>query len=243
MILLNDGISKVKAQPCYGSAVMVSWQSTYAGKRHQVYVNGKFVGVTEEASQRQLLVNVPFSEQSASTIEVFAIEAGDAEQSLKPAAEKQARAELIFTKEQFLPVGAKTDFFYDNQSGNVDYQNRLNENDIRIWQGSQEKGGFGLSKFGESDFGRDSSAAAGFGKALFGEGGFGFEGLTVRWQSKQLSAGRYKFGIKLRDEFGNESTQTVETQSLTIIPPVMPGEKLEVAQFDKDSGQIIFAID
>ncbi len=243
MILIRDGISKVKAMPCWGEGVVVKWKSIYTDKIYAVYVNDRLAGITEEINQKQLLVNVPFLEQTAATIEVFAVEAGSNNETVRPEKSRQAKVEIEFTKEQALADGAKADFFYDNQSGNVNYQNRLNENDINIWQTPWEKSGFGKSKFGKSDFARDAAAAAGFGKSEFGKSGFAIEGQTFKWQSEQLPTGKYKFGIKLRDELGNESTQLTETETLTIITPAKPGGKLEITEFYKDSGKIIFTID
>ncbi len=40
---------------------------------HQVYVNGRFAGATIDAEQRQMIVQIPTSFESAVRIEVFAV--------------------------------------------------------------------------------------------------------------------------------------------------------------------------
>ena len=85
-MILSEGISRVRAFALpagvsgdgvanqLAGAAVVKWHSTYSDMLHQVYVNGRFAGVTIEPAQRQLIVPVPLSQETAVRIEVFAVE-------------------------------------------------------------------------------------------------------------------------------------------------------------------------
>ncbi len=91
MALNSDGISKVMAfeLPCgiradgssaaSGRTALVRWRSSWADRLYQVYVNGEYAGLTVDSEQRQLVVALPANEQSPVRIEVFAVEAGEAD--------------------------------------------------------------------------------------------------------------------------------------------------------------------
>ena len=151
--------------------------------------------------------------------------------------------QIDFAKTHNLPIGADVNYYYDNGSGNVDYDNRLNVLPIPLWPGQQDNSGFGLSSFGESDFGFDSSASIGFGKGNFGFGEFGFDACLMSWQSSQLTAGKYKFGVRITDSFGNVNDSCSETEQLTIIPPAKPAVKLSIDTFDKSINRHTLNID
>jgi len=252
MTLLSEGISNVRvfsipagigADGCVSAAAIVKWDSQYDGKFYQVYVNGKFAGATVVAGQRKFAVEIPLSEMTAARVEVFAVDGDYAQEDFSDEIPvQQGRAELEFARVQSIPAGARVGYYFDNGSGVVDYDIRLNCDEVNIWPDDFDKGGFGLSCFGESDFGRDSSSGPGFGKGSFGQDEFGIDLGIMKWQSGQLVAGEYIFGVKLFDSLGNEAGGT-ETEPLKIIGPVMPARRLTVLSFDQASGEIIFSIE
>jgi hypothetical protein len=250
MAIISEGISRVRAfvlpagvsgngaaNQLAGAAV-VKWHSIYSDMLHRIYVNDRFAGVTVEPSQQQLIVPVPLSQKSAVRIEVFAVEPeyadSDFSGELVIGQTQAGRVKIKFAGTDNLPL-----------NGNVDYYlqgNRLNRRDIKIHLESADKGGFGLSCFGRSDFGYGGSAAIGFGKGNFGIGWFGFDSDMLCWQSEQFQTGNYKFNIKVMDSSGNKTQETIETEQITVIPPARPAERLEVKSFDKQSGKLVLEI-
>jgi hypothetical protein len=238
-MILSEGISRVRAFTLSAGAAVVKWHSIYSDMLYQVYVNGRFAGVTIEPGQKQLIVPVPLSGQTAVRIEVYAVEPGYADIDFSDEFQTQqvqaGRVKLEFPRTDNLPA-----------NGNVDYYlqgDRQNRRDIKIQLESADKGGFGLSCFGRSDFGYDGSAAIGFGKGNFGIGWFGFDSDMLCWQSGQFQTGNYKFDIKVTDSSGNEAEETTETEQITVIPPARPAEGLEVKSFDKQSGKLVLEIE
>ena len=259
MTLLSEGISNLRAFTIPAgiwadgtvtenvSSVLIKWRSSWLDKPHQIYVNGRLAAVTIDCEQREITAPVPSSEQTAVRIEVFATETENAHidqsDNLNLASAQQGRVQIDFAKTHNLPRRATVDYYYDSGNGNIDYDNPLNVLPIPIWPGHQDNTGFGLSSFGKSDFGFDSSASVGFGKGNFGFGQFGFDACLMNWQSSQLAAGKYKFGIKVTDSFGNIDNASTETAQLTIIPPAKPAAKLSISTFDKSINQLILKID
>jgi hypothetical protein len=250
MAIISEGISRVRAFALpagvsgngaanqLAGAAVVKWHSIYRGMLHQVYVNGRFAGVTIESGQKQLIVPVPLSQETAIRIEVYAVEPRyadiDFSDELQVQQVQAGRVKLEFSRTDNLPL-----------DGNVDYylqDDRLNRRDIKIHPESADKGGFGLSCFGRSDFGYGGSAAIGFGKGNFGIGWFGFDSDMLCWQSEQFQTGNYKFNIKVMDSSGNKTQETIETEQITVIPPARPAERLEVKSFDKQSGKLVLEI-
>ena len=258
MTVISEGISRVKAfalpagASCDGQAnqltgvVLVRWHSIYNDMLHQIYVNSRFAGVTVEPGQRQLIVPIPLSQKTAVRIEVFAVEPeyadADFSDEFSAGQTQTGRVKLEFPRTDNLPVDGTVDYYFDNGNGTVDYENRLNRRSVNILPAGQDKGGFGLSSFGMSDFGCDGSSAVGFGKGSFGFGWFGFDTDTLCWQSEQLEAGNYKFGIKITDNSGNEPQEMVETEQITVIPSARPAEKLKIESFDKQNGKLILKV-
>jgi hypothetical protein len=250
MTVISEGIGRVRAfslpagVSCDGQAnqlagaVLVKWYSMHCNALHQVYVNGRFAGVTIEPAQRQLIVPIPLSQKTAVRIEVFAIEPGcadvDFSDELEAGQTQTGRIKIEFARTDNLPLNGSVDYYLDD--------NRLNSRAIKIRPEFVDKGGFGLSSFGMSDFGFDGSAAIGFGKGGFGFGWFGFDSDVLCWQSEQLEAGNYRFGIRITDNSGNVAQEAVETEVLTVIPPARPAERLKIESFDKQSGKMILKV-
>ncbi|OHB61518.1 MAG: hypothetical protein A2167_02740 [Planctomycetes bacterium RBG_13_46_10] len=256
MSLISDGIQSVRAYelPCgiwvdgryIGSPrpVLVKWHSNHSNRLHQIYVNGRFAGVTIDSQQRQEIVQIPASFEAPVRIEVFAVEARNAHiyfsSELNVPSIGSGKVKITLLRGQNLPLGAVADIFFDNGTGQMDYENALNHERLQIWPAWQDKTGLGMATFGLGDFGYDGAAAVGFAKGSFGNGRFGFDADTIEWISPPLPAGVYKFAIKITDRTGRESIS--ETGQVTVTPAAKPAEHLNIASFNKQTNQMILNI-
>lgn len=236
------GDGQIAAAP---KIAFVKWQSGWSDKFYQVYVNGKYAGATSDSEQRHMLVQVPDSPQTAVKIEVFAVEAqkanidfGDEVGLDEP---DKSRVCIQLLRSQNLPSDSFAEIYSDNGSGQINYENPINNTPIKIWPSWQSKAGFAMSKFGLADFGYDWAAAVGFGKGCFGYGQFGIDTDCIVWLSEQLPAGTYKFGVKIVSKNGNKSS-SIETEQITVIPAAKPAEHLAVASFNKQNNKLIFNV-
>jgi len=257
MALISNGIERVtvselpsgiwadgrsNAQPL---AALVRWRSSWNDKFYQVYVNGKYAGVTAETTQRQMAVRIPMSPETAVRIEVFAVSAAEADidfsSELDSSFGHSGRVKIRLLRSQHLPIGSTFSVYFDNGTGQIDYDNPLNDTPIRVWQAWQDKAGFGMSRFGTGDFGFDSAAAAGFGRGSFGNGHFGLDADTIEWVSEPMPAGVYKFAVKVTDRQGSQSNAS-QTREVTVIPAARPAEQLNVSSFNKNTNQLVLEI-
>ncbi len=225
---------------------LVKWRSTFNDKFHQVYVNDRYSGTTLDSQQRQLIVQVPTSSECPVRIEVFAVEAEDADidfssELTRPPVDN-GRVTITLLRSQNLPVGATAEIYFDNSTGQIDYNNPITDTPIRIWPAWQDKTGLGMSRFGLADFGWDSAAAVGFGKGNFGDGQFGLDADTIEWTSPPLPNGTYKFAVKLRDASGRQSSGS-ETGPIMVTPSARPAEGLSIFSFDKQANQLVLNIE
>jgi hypothetical protein len=225
---------------------LVKWQSTWSNKFHQVYVNSRYAGTTLDCQQRQLLVQLPTSPESPIRIEVFAVEPeyadADFSSQLDLPSVDSGRVTITLLRSQNLSMDATAEIYFDNTTGQIDFDNPITDKPIRIWPARQDKAGFGMSRFGLSDFGWDSAAAVGFGKGCFGHGQFGLDADTIEWISPTLPSGTYKFGIKVRDMSGRQSTVS-ETGPITVTPAARPAEGLSISSFNKQTNQLVLKIE
>ncbi len=225
---------------------LIKWRSTFSDKFHQVYVNGRYSGTTLDSGQRQLIVQVPTSPECPVRIEVFAVEAEyadiDFSSELTRPPVDSGRIMITLLRSQNLPAGATAQIYFDNGTGQIDYNNPITDKPIRIWPAWQDKAGLGMSRFGLGDFGWDSAAAVGFAKGSFGYGQFGLDADTIEWTSPPLPSGTYKFGIKITDPSGRQSTGS-ETGPVTVTPVARPAEGLSISSFDKQTNELVLNIE
>jgi hypothetical protein len=256
MALISSGIDKVRAFELpagiwvdgrsVGSPriALVRWHSSWSDKFYQVYVNGWFAGATVDSQQRQMVVQMPASLETPVRIEVFAVEAvevdADFSNEMGLSRGQTGRVRITLLRGQNLPIDSVAQIYFDNGTGEIDCDNPLTESPIRIWPTWQDKAGFGMSRFGASDFGYDSAAAVGFGKCGFGEGQFGLGADTIEWVSPFLRAGVYKFAVRVTDEVGNESSS--ETGQITVTPAARPAEEVSISSFDKQTNQLVLSV-
>jgi hypothetical protein len=186
MALISDGIERVRAFELPSGiwadgeyvatprVALVKWHSSWSDKFYQIYVNGQYAGATVDSQQRQEIIQIPASLESPVRIEVFAVEANEADTDFSNDIDSSdvhsGRVRISFLRSQNLPIDSAAQIYFDNGSGEIDYDNPLTEAPIRIWPVRQDKAGFGMSRFGFSDFGYDGAAAVGFGKGSFGYG-------------------------------------------------------------------------
>jgi len=257
MCLISSGIEKVRAFELPGGirqdgrcvaeprTAFVRWHSGWSDKHYQVYVNGRYAGATVDSEQREMLVQVPSFVGRPVRIEVFAVGAEDAHidfsDEIVYSAGQSGRVRMTFLRGQDLPIDSTAEIYFDNGTGQIDYDNPVNSSAIRVWSSWQDKCGFGMSRFGAADFGYDSSAAVGFGRGSFGQGQFGLDADTFEWVSEPLQAGVYKFAVKITDGAGNESLSS-ETCEITVTPAARPAEQVEVSSFDKQTNELILSV-
>lgn len=257
MVLINSGIDNIRVfeLPCgiwtdgayVGSprTALVMWWSVWDDKYFQVYVNGQYAGSAVDSRQRQMIVQVPTSFESPVRIEVFAVEPEyaviDFSSEVESSLGRGNRVRIGMLRGQSLPIGATARIYFDNGTGEIDYDKMLNDSPIRIWFACRDKAGFGMSAFGASDFGYDSAAAVGFGRGSFAHGQFGLDADTIEWTSPTLCAGNYKFAVKVADEAGNESDSS-ETSQVTVIPAPRPAEQISISSFDKQANELVLAV-
>lgn len=224
---------------------LVKWRSCWTDMLHQIYVNGQFAGATIDSQQRQIVVQLPSSSQSAARTEVFAVTPehahADFGEQLCSAFGYTGRVRIVMLRGQNLPCGATANIYSDNGTGQVDYSKAMNNSPIRIWPAWQDKAGFAMSRFGLSDFGCDSAAAVGFGKGSFAQGAFGFDADAFEWISPPMDAGIYKFAVQTVDKHGNKSS-AAETLQVTVIPPAKPATKVSISAFDKQANQLVLSV-
>jgi hypothetical protein len=222
---------------------LVRWHSTWIDKLHQVYVNGKFAGATIDCGQRQIVVQVPSCYERAARIEVFAVKPSDADVNFGDEFGENegniGRVKLSFLRSQRLPAGARFEVYSGKGSNGINYGNPVGTG--QIWGYRQDKAGFGLSRFGEGDFGYEWAAGVGFGKGSLGLGEFGADADVIEWTSPVLEAGVYKFGVKVIDEKGNESAAS-ETGEVTVIPAAKPASGINVSLFDKERNTLVIGV-
>ncbi|UCF43861.1 MAG: hypothetical protein JSV99_02750 [Planctomycetota bacterium] len=257
MALVSSGIEKVRAFELPGGIwpdgsyagcpriALVKWHSHLSNMFYQVYVNGWYAGSTLDGQQRQMMVQIPTSLETAVRIEVFAVEAEQANTDFSSEIESSmgqcGRAKIDMLRSQKVPIGATVQLYSDGGSGEIDYNSPLNDSPVRVWPAWQDKTGFGMARFGTSDFGFDGSAAVGFGKGVFGRGEFGFDADVLEWTSPLLETGIYKFAVKVTDEGGSESGVS-ETGQLTVIPAARPAERMSIFSFDKQENQLVLSV-
>jgi len=223
---------------------LVRWRSCWTDKFYQVYIDGQYAGATIDTEQRQMVIRAPFS-NTVVRIEIFAVEPAeectDFSSEVDGGNGRSGRVEISFLRQQNLPTGSAAKVYFDGGSGEIDYENPINDSPIRIWPAWQDKSGLGMSRFGLGDFGYDSAAAVGFGKGSFGRGQFGSDADTIEWISRPLERGVYKFAVKVIDAAGNESAVS-ETGEAVVTPASRPAVNVNVFLFDKQTNELVLNV-
>jgi hypothetical protein len=223
----------------------VKWRSSWNDKFYQIYVNGEFAGATVDSEQKQMVVQVPTYPDAPVRIEVFAVAASDVYKNFSDELDSlsylSGRIRISFLRSQDLPAESTVRVYFDKGTGEIDYEHTIEKWPIRIWPAWQDKAGFGISGFGVVDFGFDSAAAVGFGKGSFGQGRFGLDADTLEWVSEPMSAGVYKFAVKVFNKVGSQSGSS-EAGEVTVTPAARPAERLSISSFDKQTNQLVLNV-
>jgi hypothetical protein len=255
MALISNGIDRVQAYALPAGvrsdgntineplSVLVSWQSIHDDKLHQIYINGKLCGLTEDVFGRQAVVAFSSSWESVIRIEVFAVEPieGINDYSSELEYRDGNRVRVSWIKNAAIPLESVVDIFSNDGSGDIDFQEPVQKG-LPCWSIWQDKWGFGLSGFGVSDFGYDGAGAVGFGRGYFGGGEFGFDAEESEWISGELKAGEYRFGIKIRDCQGNVQEVASESGPVTVLPSMKGAVSLRVKSYDADNNLLVLAV-
>ena len=244
-VVLPDGMAAGGQFSALSRTALVTWRSNREGMLHQVYVNGRLAGATVHPRQRQMAIQTLASFEAAVRVEVIAVHSAEAHvdfaDQLDGSRIDSGRVKLTLLRSQNLPVDASVDVYFDNGTGEIDYEEPLSASPVPIWPCWQDKAGFGMASFGAGDFGLDSAASIGFGKGCFGLGEFGMDADVIEWFSPILPAGQYRFGVVVTDRRGNESTAS-ETATVTIVPPARPAASLDIAAFDPSANCLTLSI-
>ncbi len=221
-------------------SVLVTWRSEHEDKLHQVYVNGELAGVTCEFAQRMLVIGLLSSWSSALRVEVYAVDPSEAHIDFGGEVDgdgQRGRVDIGWLQHMELPTDGFGRVYSNNGAGAVDYGASASE-EIDNWLAWQDKGGWGLSRFGLSDFGFDGSAAVGLGRGIFGRGEFGFDADWIQWVSGELANGLYRFGVKVADAFGNESGG-VESDEVAIVRAAGSVDEIAVDSYDENTSELV----
>jgi len=244
-IVLAAGIRADGSSFAMRRTAMVRWRSSWKNKFHQVYVNGRFAGAAIDSEQREMIVDLPNSFSTAVRIEVFAVEPREAytdlSSELSSMLVQNGRVKIKLLRSQNLPINSQAAIYFDSGTGQIDYSKPINKFPIWIWPCWQDKAGFGMSRFGTSDFGYDYAAALGFGKGVFGQAEFGADSDAIEWISELLPMGVYKFVVKIFDENAREIAAK-DTDEITVISAAEPAESLEITSFDKQTNQLVLSV-
>jgi hypothetical protein len=226
-------------------AVLIKWKSSWADKLCHIYVNGRFVWESEFAEQRQAVVNFENQFDSAVRFEVFAVEASDAGRDhsyeLENIKGDEGRIEVRFLKTIGMPYKGEAEFYICEQGGNIfDDDNMAGV--IGLWRDEFEKCGFGMSGFGEGDLGYDGGASLGFGRGVFGENEYGFDMGYLCFVSGQFGDGDHIASVKIKDEFGNVSFSSDESESVRVIRAAEAVGSIEVSEFEVNENKLVLSI-
>lgn len=224
--------------------VLVKWRSEHEDKLHQVYVNGKLAGVTRNCREYMLVAAIPSGDSVVTRIEVYAVEPSQSNIDFSEDIEsfdQSGRVRIEWPRYLSLLFVGRARVYSDDGEGEIDYDTAVSTEPIQLWPAWQDKGGFGLSRFGQSDFGFDGSAAVGFGNGSFGYGEFGFDADLITWESCELETGPYQFGVKVMDRFGNCSGAS-ETGDVLVIRSAQPAETFEVDSYDQEQGELLLSV-
>jgi len=237
--VFSDG--QITADP---ACVLVRWKSGWEDKLYQIYVNGRFAGSTNNIYERQIKVHLGSLDKKGASVEVFAVDPGiagiDMSDELSGRTGEAGLVRLICSRSNFFPCDAKAYYYSNDGDGEIDYDSVKGCRDV--WGCWQDNMGFGMSRFGLSDFGYDGAAAVGFGNGYFGIGEFGFDCDGFVFEMKLSGNGRYKFGVKVTDTQGNEYGEAIESDEIVFIEKAYGSQGLELSSYDKEEGRLVLRV-
>jgi len=118
-------------------AALVKWRSSLSDMLYQVYVNGQYAGTTIDSDQREMIVQIPTSVESAVRIEVFAVNPEQAHldfnDEISPSPADGGYVKLKLLRSQTLPIGATFNIYCDGGTGQIDYDEPINDSPLSVW--------------------------------------------------------------------------------------------------------------
>lgn len=256
MSLIIIGISSVKAFKLAAGiasdgsniaepgSVLVSWKSVNENCLHQVYINGELVGTTSNPEERKILLPYKSNYKGVITIQVFAVSMSEALIDFSSQLEevtRYGRIQLNLTRHPSLPYGGGYDVYSNSGDGEINLTGPVNSKSIPLWASCHDKTGFGMSSFGNSDFGYDGSAALGFGMGSLGDGDFGFDSDVLIWQSQELTSGKYSYAIKVSDGSGICSDEVVVCEDVVVIAGATCADELRGESYDRQTNTLVLS--
>jgi hypothetical protein len=199
----------------------VVFDSTAAGKHHQVYVDGLPAGATLSTEDRSVIV--PVAEHAASAIEVIAVDADnrltDYSASLSGYDDGHgSRVALTWSGGRYLDDNLDHFDVYGGPTGQVDADHPLNAEPIPATIGGENLGGFG--------------------RGGFGRGGWGRSAMQFTFATGKYFPGDYEFTVTAVDDAGNAAGGPQATVEVDLANLVRPPDDLHVAQYD-EQGQTV----
>jgi len=221
---------------------LVGWRSDQSDKLFQVYVDGRLAGVTVYPDQRMLPVQC--EETHTSAIEVVAVDPADKDVDHSSQLSgfddiDGCHVMLSWPKRGTIAFGSRVVIYWDGGSGEIDYSEPVWQQSV--WQGAWEKWGWGLDAFGRGDFGYSGTGAAGFGRGSFGNGEFGFDAEMQCFASEALSAGSYKFALRVTDSLGNYNDGQDSLFDISV-DPLPEAATLALESYDDVSNLLVLDI-
>jgi len=230
----TDGITRVRVRPLafdLGSgapagspgAYEVTWDSTQAGRCHQVYVNGQLAGVTARPQDRRLAVLGPVGRGgglSLVCVEVVAVDAADRRTDFSADLTGFSPAcgpRVLLAWEAGLYLGEDLesfDIFADGRTGTVDYSQPINEAPLPAAMPGAPPWGFGCGGYGV--------------------GGYGLSAAIYEWIIDGLEPGTWRLAVVARDAAGNRLATAAEVTA-DVAPVPRPVGNFRVASYSAAS--------
>lgn len=234
----TSGITRLCALPDpagrAGQRWIVSFQSDWPDRCHQLYANGRLAAWTDAPSQRRFVLDAASAPQelvvAACSPGVRALDAADQLGLSNLGGGWQYQA--MFVQGQNHAPGDRLEV--TDADGVVLFQGDLQPPGLSGWS-------FGLDALGAGAFGHDGSLAPGLGEGGFGAGGFGF-GAFVLTVNVPLT-GEGPQSLVLRAVRPGAPPAILETVTVKAIPPPPPVGRLSLERFESQTSQAIFAIE
>jgi len=132
---------------------------------------------------------------------------------------------------------------WNGGSGDVDYDEPVDDTKIKLFGDNGGFYGFGEGPFGEYEFGDVyAPGVPGFGESPFGDYAFGYGSITISATKKISDCGDYKFGFAVYDSLGNLHSGVPGEVSLAVhVVPDKP-KGLSKVSYDKNTDILVLGV-
>lgn len=231
MSCTTEGITHVRVRPLAldlapdgavvgPGAIEATWDSTQAGRWHQVYINGQLAGVTARPEDRRQTVTAPVGRNGPDEmllVEVLAVDSADRWTDFADALagfgpDAGAEVHLSWQAGEYLDPNLESfDVFGDDRTGTVDYDTPLNESPIPARPGGSSPWGYGCGGYGV--------------------GGYGQSAARYEWTTDVLEPGTWRLAVVAVDTADNRPATAAEVE-ISVAPIPRPPENFRVASYD-----------